>query len=270
MIKEFYEPDELPEEQPSTEEQPAKQSANDDSAKASKHAERSSEKLSVKQWAEADRPREKLMQRGAGALSDAELLAILIGSGNPNESAVDLMRRILSDCQDSLNTLGKRSIEQLMGYHGIGEAKAISILAACELGKRRQMEEFRDRLDMNSAETIYRYLKPQMQDLANEEAWVLLLNHNFKLITDPIRVSQGGLTETAMDVRMIARHAILNNATIIILAHNHPSNNPKPSRNDDMLTKQIDEGMKLLRIHLADHIIVTEDTYYSYAENGKL
>lgn len=228
------------------------------------------QKMSITQWDKNDRPREKMMAKGASALSNAELLAILIGSGTAEESAVDLMRRIMSNCNDSLNTLGKKSIDELKSYKGIGEAKAISILAACELGKRRQQEGVPERLDMSNAKAVYEYLHPRMQDLATEEAWILLLNHNFKLMCDAVRISQGGLTETSMDVRLVVKNAILKNATIVVLAHNHPSNNPHPSRDDDRITKQIKDALQLMRIHLADHVIVTDGDYYSYNENGKL
>ena len=227
-------------------------------------------KMTINNWEKSDRPREKMMDKGAGALTNAELLAILIGSGNTNESAVDLMRRIMSDCKDSLKNLGQKTIEELMSYNGIGEAKAITILAACELGKRRQHEEVRNRIDMSDPKTIYEYLLPKMQDLPTEEAWILLLNNHFKLIGDAVRLSQGGLTETAVDVRLIVKKAILSNATVVILAHNHPSNNPRPSRNDDQLTKQVHEALKMMRLHFADHIIITDGSYYSYRENGKL
>lgn len=228
------------------------------------------QKMSITQWDKSDRPREKMMAKGASALSNAELLAILIGSGTAEESAVDLMRRIMSNCNDSLNTLGKKSIDELKSYKGIGEAKAITILAACELGKRRQQEGVPERLDMSNAKAVYEYLHPRMQDLATEEAWILLLNHNFKLMCDAVRISQGGLTETSMDVRLVVKNAILKNATIVVLAHNHPSNNPHPSRDDDRITKQIKDALQLMRIHLADHVIVTDGDYYSYNENGKL
>lgn len=230
----------------------------------------SPQKMSINQWERGDRPREKMMEKGAGALSNAELLAILIGSGNDKESAVDLMRRVMVSCHDSLKVLGHKSIEELMTFKGIGEAKAISILAACELGKRRQEEEVRERLDLSNANSVYEFLRPKMQDLATEEAWIMLLNQNFKLIGDAIRISQGGLTDTTVDVRLIVKHAIMNNATIVLLAHNHPSNNPHPSKHDDMLTQQVNDALKLMRIHFADHIIVTDGDYYSYQENGKL
>ena len=217
-----------------------------------------------------DRPRERLERHGPGALSSAELLAILIGSGSTKENAVQLMQKVMHDCGDSLKTLGRMSIEDLKAYNGIGDAKAITILAACELGKRRQEEEVKERLDMGSAQSIYEYMRPKMQDLSTEEAWILLLNHNFKLITPAIRLSQGGLTETAVDVRIIVRHALMNNATVVILLHNHPSGNTHPSSNDDHITRDVEAGLKLMRLHLADHIIITDGDYYSYREEGKL
>lgn len=224
----------------------------------------------IKSWQSDERPREKLMAKGAAALSNAELLAILIGSGTPRESAVDLMRRVMADCQDSLATLSRRSLEELTAYKGIGEAKAITILAASELGRRRQREAAKERLDLNSAQSIYEYLRPLMQDLATEEAWLLLLDRRFRLLGDAIRLSQGGLTDTHIDPRVVARHAILANATVVVVAHNHPSGNAHPSASDDRLTTQLAAAMKLLRIHLADHIIVADSQYYSYADEGKL
>ena len=175
--------------------------------------------LKISAWAEEDRPREKLERLGAQALSNAELLAILIGSGSPRESAVDLMKRVLNDCNNNLNTLGKKGIHELTAYNGVGPAKAITILAACELGKRRQLEEAEEREDLGSATAIYNHMHPLMQDLDVEEAWVLLMNRNFKLIKRQ-RISHGGLSETAVDIRIIIKDALLNNATIIALCHN--------------------------------------------------
>lgn len=228
-----------------------------------------SRNLSINKWALEDRPREKLMQKGADCLSNAELLAILIGSGSARESAVDLMKRILADCNNNLNTLGKKSIHDLMAYNGVGEAKAVSILSACELGKRRQREDAEKRLSMNSSQSIYEFMLPRLQDSDVEEAWVLLLNQNFKLIKAE-RISHGGISETAVDVRVIMREALLHNATVIALCHNHPSGNARPSRDDDSLTKHVKEACQTMRIHLADHIIVTDGAYYSYADEGRL
>ena len=226
-------------------------------------------KLNINQWAEEDRPREKLRDLGAESLSDSELLAILIGSGSTKESAVELMKRVLNDCGNNLNTLGKKSIRELCEYNGIGEAKAITILAACELGKRRQREKAEERKQMSTAADIYEYMHTRMQDLDVEEAWVLLMNQNFRLIKD-VRISHGGITETAVDIRIIIREAILANATIIALCHNHPSNNPRPSKDDDRLTERVQKACETMRIHLLDHIIVCDGVYYSYHEQGRL
>jgi DNA repair protein RadC len=228
-----------------------------------------SNKLNINQWAEEDRPREKLRDLGAESLSDSELLAILIGSGSTKESAVELMKRVLNDCGNNLNTLGKKSIRELCEYNGIGEAKAITILAACELGKRRQREKAEERKQMSTAADIYEYMHTRMQDLDVEEAWVLLMNQNFRLIKD-VRISHGGITETAVDIRIIMREAILANATIIALCHNHPSNNPRPSKDDDHLTERVQKACETMRIHLLDHIIVCDGVYYSYHEQGRL
>ena len=227
------------------------------------------DKLTIKQWNEADMPREKFERLGAEALSNSELLAILIGSGNTKESAVDLMKRVMNDCGNNLNTLGKKSIAELCEYEGIGPAKAITILAACELGKRRQLEKAEERLDLGSAVSIYEHMHPLMQDLDVEEAWVLLMNRNFKLIKK-VRISHGGISETAVDVRVIMKHAIMNNATVIALCHNHPSNNPRPSGDDDRLTKRMKEACQLMRIFFLDHLIITDGRYYSYHEEGKI
>jgi DNA repair protein RadC len=226
-------------------------------------------KLSINQWAKEDRPREKLAASGAEALSNAELLAILIGSGSMKESAVELMKRILSECNNNLNTLGKMSLHELMQYNGIGEAKAITILAACELGKRRQREQAEERPDLGTATRMYNYLHTHMQDLDVEEAWLLLMNQNFRLIKS-LRLSHGGITETAVDVRLIIKEAVLCNATILALAHNHPSGSIRPSADDNRLTERVKKACEVMRICFADHIIVTDGQYYSYHEQGKI
>ena len=226
------------------------------------------EKKSINEWSLGDRPREKFMERGAEALTNAELLAILIGSGTTKETAVDLMKRILNDCDDKLNTLGKKTLEELMEYNGIGMAKAITILAACELGRRRQSENV-ERLRINSANNIYSYLHPKMQDLDVEQAWVLLMNQNYKLIKAE-RLSVGGISETSIDVRLVIKLAVINNTTVIAIAHNHPSNNPKPSREDDRITERVKKACDIMRIYLLDHVIVTDGQYYSYNEQGRL
>ena len=227
------------------------------------------DKLSINQWAEEDRPREKLMRLGAEALSNAELLAILIGSGSPKETAVELMKRVLNGCNNNLNTLGKRTIHELCQYNGIGEAKAISILAACELGKRRQAEKAEERKSLGSASAIYEYMHPKMQDLDTEEAWILLMNQNYKLIKAE-HISHGGITETAVDVRIIIREALLHNATVVAFCHNHPSNNLRPSNDDNRLTQRIKSACDTMRLYFLDHLIITDGAYYSYHEEGKL
>ena len=226
------------------------------------------EKLNINQWAEEDRPREKMEAQGAESLTNAELLAILIGSGSTKESAVELMKRLLSDCKNNLNTLGKMTIHELCQYNGIGKAKAISILAACELGKRRQMENPAERPDLGTATRIYNHMHPIMQDLDVEEFWILLLNQHYRLIKK-VRISHGGITGTAVDIRIIIREAVMVNCTILAVCHNHPSGNLSPSRQDEELTKSIKRACELMHIHFLDHIIVTDGLYYSFHEQGK-
>ena len=226
------------------------------------------EKLNINQWAEEDRPREKMEAQGAESLTNAELLAILIGSGSTKESAVELMKRLLSNCKNNLNTLGKMTIHELCLYNGIGKAKAISILAACELGKRRQMENPAERPDLGTATRIYNHMHPIMQDLDVEEFWILLLNQHYRLIKK-VRISHGGITETAVDIRIIIREAVMVNCTILAVCHNHPSGSLSPSRQDEELTKSIKRACELMHIHFLDHIIVTDGLYYSFHEQGK-
>ena len=227
------------------------------------------DKLNINQWAEEDRPREKLMRLGAAALTDAELLAILVGSGSPKEDAVSLMKRILADCNNNLNSLGKLAIRDLCQYNGIGEAKAITILAACELGKRRQMEKAEERPDLGTATFIYNHMHPVLQDSDVEEFWVLLMNQNHRLIKK-LCISRGGITEVAVDIRIIMREAVLANATIIAVCHNHPSGSLRPSKPDDDLTFSLLKASQLMRIKLLDHVIVTDGNYYSYHEEGRI
>lgn len=227
------------------------------------------EKLTITDWAEEDRPRERLLALGAEALSNAELLAILIGSGTPEQSAVDLMKTVLASCHNNLNTLGKMSISDLEAFKGIGPAKAITILAACELGKRRAREKAEEREDLGSATAVYNYMHPRMQDLDVEEFHILLMNQNFKLIR-AVRISHGGLTETAVDIRVIMKEAILANATVMAVCHNHPSGNTRPSRQDDQLTERIRKACDIMRVYFLDHVIITDGAYYSYREQGRL
>lgn len=225
--------------------------------------------IAINNWAEADRPREKLERLGANALSDAELLAILIGSGTANESAVDLMKRILKDCNNNLNTLGKLSLHRLEEYKGIGPAKAITILAACELGKRRQRAKVEDAPLLNSAEAIYNYMHTTIQDLDIEEGWILMMKQNFRLI-EAKRISIGGLTMAPIDIRLMMKEALMKNTTILAFCHNHPSGNTSPSHEDDLLTTRIQKACELLNIHFADHVVLTDGNYYSYREEGRL
>lgn len=227
------------------------------------------ERLSINQWAEEDRPREKMLMHGASSLSNAELLAILIGSGSTDESAVELMRKVLDKYNNSLSALGKCSVSDLCKFKGIGPAKAITILAASELGKRRKDEKQEERKPIRSSEDIYSYFHPVMCDLPIEECWVMFLNQAAKVI-DVTRISQGGLASTQVDVRVILREALLKRATSMILSHNHPSGNVRPSADDDRLTQALFQAAKVMNIRMLDHVIVTDGAYYSYADEGRI
>lgn len=227
------------------------------------------EKLTINQWAEEDRPREKMMLKGAEALSDAELLAILIGSGNTEESAVALMQRVLAAAGNDLNRLGKWEIRDFARFKGLGPAKSITILAALELGKRRKLREHAERLTIRSSEDIYRLFHPLLCDLPYEEFWVLLLNQAAKVI-DKVRISRGGIDQTTADVRSILREALLQRATQIALIHNHPSGNTRPSNDDLRLTQQARQAAQTMNIRLLDHVIVTDGSYYSFCDEGQL
>lgn len=226
-------------------------------------------KLTIANWSEDDQPREKLRDKGPEALSNAELLAILIGSGTTGVSAVQLMQDVLNGCNNNLNTLGKKSIRDMMAYKGIGEAKAITILAACELGKRRQQEQPEERPDLGTATRIYNLMHPVLQDLDVEEFWLLLLNQNYRLIKR-LRIAHGGISEVSVDIRILMREAVLANATVIAVCHNHPSGSIMPSKADDQLTQTIRRACEIMRLHLLDHVILADGQYYSYHENGKL
>lgn len=226
-------------------------------------------KLTINQWAEEDRPREKMIQKGAYALTDAELLAILIGSGNTDETAVELMRRVLAACNNNLNELGKLTVEQLCAFKGIGPAKAITIMAACELGRRRKLSEMGERPLIRSSQDIYNYFHPKLGDLPTEECWVMLLNAASRLI-DSQRITAGGIAETLVDIRTVMREAIVKRATALALCHNHPSGNPRPSRQDDQLTDRLGKACALMNIRLTDHLIVADGRYYSYNDEGRL
>lgn len=227
------------------------------------------EKLNINQWAAEDRPREKMMLKGAEALSDAELLAILIGSGNTEESAVTLMQRMLADCGNDLSRLGKWEVRDFSRFKGLGPAKSITIMAALELGKRRKLQERAERPIIRSSTDIYELFHPLLCDLAQEEFWILLLNQSSKVI-DKVRISRGGIDQTIADVRSILREALLQRATQIALIHNHPSGNPRPSTDDQRLTQLVLKGAQTMNIRITDHVIVTDGRFYSFSDEGML
>ena len=223
----------------------------------------------INQWAEDDRPREKFLLKGKSTLSDSELLAILIGSGSRNESAVQLCQRILASANNNLNLLGKLSIQQLVQFKGIGEAKAISIAAALELGRRRREEETVELLKITSSKAVFQLMQPIIGELSHEEFWVLYLNNANKIIYKS-QVSKGGLTGTVVDSRVVFKLALEHNATAVILSHNHPSGKLQASQADIHLTKALQQAGKSLEIQVLDHIIVTEKDYFSFADEGML
>lgn len=227
-------------------------------------------KLTLKNWSPEDQPREKFLLKGVNALSDAELLAILIGSGNTEESAVQLAQRILSSVGNNLNQLGKLSVKQLVSsFKGIGEAKSISIISALELGKRRRASKIINLGQINYSQDIYDLFQPLLADLSYEEFWVLYLNRANKII-DRVKLSQGGVSQTVVDNRIIYKEALLRLCSSVVICHNHPSGNTTPSKQDEILTYKLKEGLKLLDIHLIDHIIICDNTYYSFADDGKI
>jgi DNA repair protein RadC len=223
--------------------------------------------FSIKNWAEEDKPREKLMLKGKDALSDAELVAILIGSGNRKESAVDLCKRILASVDNNLNTLGKLSLKQLMEFKGIGEAKAITIAAALELGRRRRMEEAPELKKITSSKAVFEIMQPLIGELPHEEFWVLYLNNTNKVV-HKAQISKGGITGTVVDVRLIFKIAFESNATSIILSHNHPSGKLMASDADRTITKKLKSAGEQLDVAVLDHIIITENGYYSFQDEG--
>lgn len=223
--------------------------------------------VSIKLWAEEDRPREKLLLKGRSALSEAELIGILIGSGNAKQTAVDLSKEILRSVDHNLNALAKLSVKDLMKFNGIGEAKAISIVAALELGRRRKSEEITRKPIIKSSETVYEIMSGDLGDLQHEEFWILLLKRNNELIKK-VRISAGGVAGTVADSRIIFKHALEELASTIVLVHNHPSGNLKPSTADTQLTKRLVEAGKLMEISVVDHLIITDSGYFSFADEG--
>lgn len=223
----------------------------------------------IRNWSEDDKPREKLMLKGKSALSDAELIAILIGSGSRNESAVELSKRILSSVTNNLNALGKMSMSQLMDFKGIGEAKAISIIAAMELGRRRRAEEAVELTKITSSKSVFEIMQPIIGELPHEEFWILYLNNSNKVISKA-QLSVGGITGTLVDVRLVFKMALEKGATALILCHNHPSGTLIPSDADKQITKKLKLAGESLEIKVLDHLIVTETHYFSFVDEGML
>ena len=224
-------------------------------------------KIGIKSWAEEDRPREKLSSQGRRALTDAELIAILIGSGSRNETAVELSKRILHHYDNDLNKLGKASVVELSNFKGIGEAKAISIIAALEIGRRRNEFETKPADFIVASSDAYNIMRRHLIDLNHEEFWIILTGRSSKVLGKEL-VSKGGLSQTLIDIKIIFGAALQHKANGIILVHNHPSGNLKPSHEDIVLTKRITDAGKILDINVSDHLIITDKGYYSFADNG--
>ena len=225
--------------------------------------------FSIKNWSQDDQPREKLRDKGKTVLSDAELLAILIGSGSREESAVDLCKRILANVNNNLNALGKLSIKQLMEFKGIGEAKAITIVGALELGRRRRQEDAVLLDKITSSKAVFETMQPILGELPHEEFWILYLNNSNKIIHKS-QLSKGGITGTLVDVRLVLKNALENGATSLILCHNHPSGTLIPSQADKDLTQKLKQASESLDIKVLDHLIITEQAYFSFADENLL
>jgi DNA repair protein RadC len=225
-------------------------------------------KLPIKAWAEDDRPREKLVLKGRSSMSDAELIAILLGTGSRNESAVDLAKRVLQSGDNSLEKLAKKSVAELKNFAGMGEAKALTIIAALELGKRRiSIPVDNSSMKITTSGDAYRIIRPELDELQHEEFYIMLLNRS-NIVTKKEQVSRGGMNSTIVDPKIVFKIALSNGASGIILAHNHPSGAVKPSEQDIRLTKKLREGAEVLDIALLDHIIVGANTYFSFADEG--
>lgn len=223
-------------------------------------------KLTIKEWNADDRPREKMLAKGISALSDAELLAILISTGTKSQSALDLARAVLSSADNNLHLLGKRTISDLIKIGGIGEAKAVTIMAALELGRRRSNADL-ERTEVRTYTDVSKIMQPIIGDLPHEEFWVMFLNRNNRVI-DKVLISSGGVSGTTVDVRIIMKKAIERLASSLILVHNHPSGNLTPSAEDKNLTKRIADAAKFFGINVVDHVIIADKKYYSFAEYG--
>ncbi len=227
------------------------------------------EKIPITAWDDSDKPREKMMLKGKNALSDAELIAILMRSGNKKENAVDLAKRILNENQNNLLELSRKSITDLTRYTGIGEAKAMAIIAALELGQRRRQSEVVERKKITSSHDAFEYMSLYLSDLNHEEFWILLLNRANQVIAQQM-IGQGGISSTAVDLKKIFKQVFNYQASGVILTHNHPSGNINPSDQDNLLTRKISEAAKLMEINILDHLIISANSYYSYADEGNL
>jgi len=225
--------------------------------------------LSIKNWSDDDKPREKLVQKGKSVLSDAELIAILIGSGSRNESAVELSKRILSSVNNNLNDLGKLSIKQLKEFKGIGEAKAVTIAAALEMGRRRRGEEAQKITKIQSSKSVFELLQPIIGELEHEEFWIVYLNNSNKVL-HRAQLSKGGITGTLVDIRLVMKQALELGSVALILAHNHPSGTLKPSTADKQITQKLKTAAEALDIKVLDHLIITQKEYFSFADEGVL
>ena len=227
-------------------------------------------RLTIREWSEDDRPREKMLRKGTSSLSDAELLAILIGSGNRDESAVELARRIMRECDDNINELARLSIADLCKkFKGIGEAKAITIRAALELGKRRKTSDVLERKQISSSKDLFELFEPLLIDLVHEEFWIVFMNGANKVLSTH-KLTQGGIQQTIVDVPLLLKMSLERLAQSIAVAHNHPSGQNKPSSEDENITRRIKQGCDAIGIRLLDHIIVARGKYYSFADDGKL
>ncbi len=227
---------------------------------------KTTDRISIKDWAEDDRPQERLLRLGPSALSLSELMAIILRTGSDTESALDLSKRILSGVKNDLSSLSKLTAKELQkSYKGIGEAKAAMILATLELGKRRNDISGREKLQMNNSRLIFDFMYARMADLTHEESWVLLLNASNRLL-DVKMIGRGGLTETLVDMRIVLKYALDALATKVVLCHNHPSGTPKPSRADIQMTERLRKALSSVDILLIDHLILCERSYYSFAD----
>ena len=225
--------------------------------------------MSIKFLAEDDQPREKFVLKGRNALSDAELLAIIMGSGNRENSAVELARKILDSVGNNWHNLSLLEISDLKKFKGIGEAKAISICAALEIGRRRAAQEVPEKVQISSSSDLFKVLHPYLGDLQTEQFWAIFLNQNNRIL-GKVQLSSGGINQSVVDVRILFKNALEHFATGIVVAHNHPSGNLKPSQEDLKITKQITEAGKLLNIQLLDHVIISQNSYFSFADESLL